>query len=102
MERNTNSDTFYDIHMHAFNLSHPYLNAFLSRFNISKSVATNLSTFLNPFVSFFIGILLFLASIVTTIIFPLRSLLKIKLTKKINQFNNLVSVMENDVGSFSF
>ena len=28
------SDTFYDIHMHAFNLSHPCLNAFIRRYKI--------------------------------------------------------------------
>lgn len=28
-----NGKTFYDIHMHAFNLSHPYLGAFVARFN---------------------------------------------------------------------
>ena len=27
-------DTFYDIHMHAFNLSHPYFRAFIKRFRI--------------------------------------------------------------------
>ncbi|MFC1948053.1 amidohydrolase family protein [Chloroflexota bacterium] len=26
--------TFYDVHLHAFNLSHPYLRAFIRRFNI--------------------------------------------------------------------
>jgi len=97
---NTNSNTYYDIHFHAFNLSHPYLNAILNRFNISKSTATSLSTILNPFVSFIAGITLFLASILTTIIFPLRSWLKSKLVKKVSRFNNLIAVMENDIGSF--
>ncbi len=35
---NGSLDTFYDIHLHAFNLSHPYLRAFLDRFDIDKTV----------------------------------------------------------------
>jgi len=32
MSSETDESTFYDVHMHAFNLSHPYLLAFVRRF----------------------------------------------------------------------
>ena len=31
--------TFYDVHMHAFNLSHPYFRAFVNRFNLRLLLA---------------------------------------------------------------
>ncbi|MCX7922664.1 MAG: amidohydrolase [Clostridia bacterium] len=64
---------FYDNHFHAMNLSHPYLLAFVQRFNLQLLLAAN--AFLGGFASAFIG-------------------------KKINKIKNLFSVMENDTKSF--
>lgn len=61
---------FYDIHCHAMNLSHPNLSAFLRRINIRFVM-----TVFAPIVSIFMG-------------------------KTINRTKNLLSVMENDLGSF--
>ena len=61
--------TFYDVHTHAMNLSHPYWLAFIQRFKIDKML------FLGPFASLFMG-------------------------EKINNTKNLLSVMENDIGSY--
>lgn len=61
---------FYDIHCHAMNLSHPNLSAFLRRINIPFVM-----TVFAPIVSIFMG-------------------------KTIKRTKNLLSVMENDMGSF--
>jgi hypothetical protein len=61
--------TFYDIHKHAMNLSHPYLLAFIQRFKIDQML------FLGSFASLF-------------------------MEKKITNTKNLLSVMENDIGSY--
>ncbi len=60
----------YDVHCHAMNLSHPNLTAFLQRINIPFAMAV-----FAPVVSVFMG-------------------------KTINRTRNLLSVMENDMGSF--
>jgi predicted TIM-barrel fold metal-dependent hydrolase len=99
-EANVNEDTFYDIHLHAFNLSHPYLRAFLDRFNIGKIIDNKLRSMLNPLIGFVAAIAIFLASIVAFFIPKLKSKLSKMVNKKLNQLNNLVSVMENDIGSF--
>ena len=83
--------TFYDIHMHAFNLSHPYLGAFMKRFNFRLILA--FTPIIAPIVAAFVT--------VVTHIPILRSILGSKIAGKINKFMNLLSVMENDIGSFS-
>lgn len=65
--------TFYDIHMHAFNLSHPYLLAFIQRLKIHQLLVLN--SILGPIASLLIG-------------------------RNLNKIKNLLAVMENDIGSF--
>lgn len=65
--------TFYDIHMHSFNLSHPYLLAFVQRFKIHQLLIMN--SLLGPLASLLIG-------------------------ANFNKIKNLLAVMENDIGSF--
>ncbi|HEX9896118.1 MAG TPA: amidohydrolase family protein [Dehalococcoidales bacterium] len=65
--------TFYDIHMHAFNLSHPYLLAFIQRLKLPQILILN--SLLGPLASFVIG-------------------------KNLNKVKNMLAVMENDLGSF--
>ena len=78
-------NVFYDIHMHAFNLSHPYFGAFVKRFKWSMIL-----TFV-PIGALFI-------TIVTHI--PIASrFFGVWLTNKKNQLLSLLAVMENDVGS---
>lgn len=78
--------TFYDIHMHAFNLSHPYFGAFAKRFKWSMILT-------------FVPIGAFVITVVTHI--PvLSSFLGAWLTRKKNQLLNLLAVLENDIGSF--
>ncbi len=67
--------TFYDIHLHAFNLSHPYLRAFIRRFNVW----------------------LFLAF--TPIVAGLLPLLRGVIKKKLSSAMNLLAVMEDDIDS---
>ena len=67
------NEKFYDIHMHAMNLSHPYLLAFIRRLNIHQVLVFN------------------------AILGPLASLL---LGMNLKKINNLLAVMENDIGSF--
>lgn len=70
------SNTFYDIHMHALNLSHPYLLAFVQRFKIHQLlIASTILSIMGPFFPSFI-------------------------TNRLNKVKNLLSVMENDIGSF--
>ncbi|MCK4826153.1 amidohydrolase, partial [bacterium] len=65
--------TFYDIHMHAFNLSHPYLLAFIQRLKIHQILVLN--SLLGPVASLLIG-------------------------QNLNKIKNMLAVMENDIGSF--
>jgi hypothetical protein len=75
-------DTFYDIHMHAFNLSHPYLRPFIQRFKIDQ-------------------LLLFTSIIAILAHIPgLRSVTLSIIDRVLNKVKNLLSVMENDVDSF--
>jgi predicted TIM-barrel fold metal-dependent hydrolase len=67
------NETFYDIHMHAMNLSHPYLLAFIRRLNIHQILVFN------------------------AILSPLASLL---LGMNLNKIDNILAVMENDLSSF--
>lgn len=67
--------TFYDIHMHAYNLSHPYLRAFIMRFNFGLFLA------FTPFVA------------------PLLPFLGKIFKKKIGCLMNLLAVMEDDIDS---
>lgn len=69
--------TFYDIHLHAFNLSHPYLRAFVRRMNISNYLV------LMPFISWLL---------------PLAVKLKC-VKKKVANVANLLAVMEDDIDS---
>lgn len=71
---------FYDIHCHAFNLSHPNLLAFVRRLEIPKSWALLLYYVLGPLLPFF-----------------LMKLIKEK--KVIKTYENLLSILENDIGS---
>jgi hypothetical protein len=63
--------TFYDIHLHTMNLSHPNLRAFIQRFKLTHRWLLLLAPLAIPFVE--------------------RKMITIK---------NLLSVMENDIGSF--
>jgi len=65
--------TFYDIHMHAMNLSHPYLLAFIQRLKIHQILVLN--SIFGPIASLLIG-------------------------QNFNKIKNLLAVMENDIGSF--
>ncbi|MCK4258684.1 MAG: amidohydrolase family protein [Halanaerobiales bacterium] len=71
---------FYDIHCHAFNLSHPNLLAFIRRFNIPVALLIILYFILGPILPF--------------ILFK-----KFGGFKMIKRVENLLSVMENDIGS---
>jgi len=81
-KKDMNGDTFYDIHMHAFNLSHPNLLAFINRLGMGK--------------------LLFYNSIIAPLfnIPGIGGWLKGYANKKLISIKNLLSVMENDMGSF--
>ena len=65
--------TFYDIHCHAMNLSHPNILAFIGRVRIERRGFRD--AFFGPYSSFLLQ----------------RPLTKLK---------NLLSVMENDMGSY--
>lgn len=82
-----NDGTFFDIHMHALNLSHPYFYAFIKRYKL------DMRWFLG------IGIISLLAYIAGKIPF-LGNAVRGFITRKQNTFNNLLSVLENDIGSF--
>ena len=84
-----NGKTFYDIHVHAFNLSHPYFGAFIKRFNLPLIIA--FTPYLAPLVAVFVAALMHVPI--------LRSFIAAKIENKMNQIKNLLSVMENDVGS---
>lgn len=99
MENEPTSDTFYDIHLHAFNISHPYLHIFLERFDINARVNSMISSLKNPFRIIVYTFLLWIAW-AAAFIPRLGSRLSLFIMKKINPANNLISVMENDVGSF--
>ncbi len=71
---------FYDIHCHAFNLSHPNLIAFIRRFDI-------------PF-NLFLIVYLILGPVLPLMIFK-----KLGGIKQIMRVENLLSVLENDIGS---
>lgn len=76
--------TFYDVHMHAFNLSHPYLLAFIRRFKGK------------------LGTLLFFSPVIPlfTKVPDLWPAAASFMESKIGVAKNLLSVMENDIGSF--
>jgi Amidohydrolase len=67
---------FFDVHMHAFNLSHPNLTAFLNRVEINKLLTVN--------------------SVFGSII---GLYLKLTAGDKIKKIKNLLSLMDNDIGS---
>ena len=67
------NDTFYDIHCHAMNLSHPNLLALLGRLKVERHGIRD--TLFGPYASFFFG-------------------------KPFVRMKNLLSVIENDLGSF--
>lgn len=71
---------FYDIHTHAMNLSHPYLLPFVQRLKIDQ--------------------LLMLSSVLSILWILGRPITKLVIEKKLNRVKNLLSVMENDIGSF--
>lgn len=45
--------TFYDIHIHSMNLSHPYLLAFIQRINLDKILFLNSIPVIGSLISFF-------------------------------------------------
>jgi hypothetical protein len=65
--------SFYDIHCHALNLSHPNLTAFLERVNVNLLLTA--AGFWGPFIEFF-------------------------QKKKIERMKNLLAVMENDTANY--
>jgi predicted TIM-barrel fold metal-dependent hydrolase len=71
---------FYDIHTHAMNLSHPYLLPFVQRLKIDQ--------------------LLLLSSLLSLLWIIGRPITRLVIEKKLNRVKNLLSVMENDIGSF--
>lgn len=79
-------NTFYDIHMHAFNLSHPDFRAFISRFRMDV---------------YKMDLLLIIAGFISFIaLFPIfRRFIKSITDRILNKISNLLSVMENDTGS---
>jgi len=72
--------TFYDIHLHAFNLSHPYLGAFIRRYNLSLLLVFSPLAPIAAFLTRIPG-------------------LKRAVINKVNQVRNLLAVMENDLSS---
>jgi hypothetical protein len=74
-------NTFYDIHMHVFNLSHPNLSAFMKRFKI------------NSFLQF--GPLVGLVMLVVAIP-PFKQLFGNWVENKLGKMKNLLAVMEDD------
>jgi hypothetical protein len=105
--------TFYDIHMHAFNLSHPAASAFLRR--IMREVGRNLIRLRHlGRTSIIIGLSLVLAVLwagfaVAYLIPPVRRRVRSliqkgfdRVRKQMQSSLNLLSVLENDVGSFFF
>jgi len=75
-------DTFYDIHMHAFNLSHPYFRAFVQRFKINQLLTV-------------VAIVSILAHVPI-----IRRFILSLINKMLKRIRNLLAVMENDIGSF--
>ena len=75
--------TFYDIHIHAFNLSHPDLRSFIGRFK------TSIITL--QLVSVLLGIMPFLLPLPIVGNFIRRILKRIL---------NLLAIMDRDIGSF--
>jgi hypothetical protein len=105
--------TFYDIHMHAFNLSHPAAGAFLRR--IMREVGRNLIRLRHlGRTSIIVGLSLVLAVLwagfaVAYLIPPVRRRVRSliqkgfdRVRKQMQSSLNLLSVLENDVGSFFF
>ncbi len=123
-------DTFYDIHMHAFNLSHPYFYAFLRKYKLLpeslleigfKIIALAIAGIVVVFgilfglvtgLVYLLGGLDFVPAVVISVLIAviillcLRSNLALRrkimrhLTGAWNKVNNLLSVFENDIGSF--
>src|SRR4030042_2187924 len=79
----TDNDTFFDIHMHAFNLSHPSFTAFLKRFKFNVSWLI---------LGAFLVWLLFIPSV--------RRFVTKVANRMVRKVRNLLSVMETDIGSF--
>jgi len=125
---NLGSDTFFDIHLHAFDLSHPSFTAFLKRFQLSPGsiiqnvivTATSKVTVIAAVAGIILAALIALtlllfrwpsivsvaASLVAwlALIYALIKWFKPQMTKMMNKFlkttTNLLSVFENDIGSF--
>lgn len=127
-------NTFYDIHMHAFNLSHPYFYAFLRRFKLLPEslletgfkiitlAITGIVLIFGILIGVITGLVYLLGGIgfvpavvisvmvcvlITVIVLLyLRSNLGLRrkimrpLTGAWNKLTNLLSVFENDIGSF--
>ena len=84
MSSETDESTLYDVHMHAFNLSHPYLLAFVRRFKGKLGALLCFSPTL-PLLAKAPDLWPAAASFMES---------------KIDVAQNLLSVMENDIGSF--
>ncbi len=113
MEQNER-EKFYDIHMHAFNLSHPSLSSFLKRFLIEdgfKIIIYLSSALLIIYVLFlsWISTLIFVLTLIGAIVIVVKHALSpsdfsqhfynliVKLLKKPL---NLLALMENDLGNY--
>ena len=91
MGSETDENTFYDVHMHAFNLSHPYLLAFVRRFKIKPS-HREIFRWLGP-------VLALLAPVIMEN--PLfERYVEPRIKRRLNRLTNLLAVMENDLGSY--
>ena len=125
---NLSDDTFFDIHLHTFDLSHPSFSAFLKRFqlfpksklleviaNATNSIYKIVAAFGIIFaavillislifkwplvVSLAVSILMILALTYILIVFFKPQIMKI-IRRSLNISSNLLAVFENDIGSF--
>ena len=134
LSRPASEDTFYDIHMHAFNLSHPNFYSFLARYNLLPEsildaglkivvpvaggiflvagiilalifglfyLAVGLPFWVSAVVSILATVLLV---VVVLVVLRYSTSIREKIDKTIRRlranFNNMLSIFENDIGSY--
>lgn len=103
--------TFYDVHIHAFNLSHPSFTAFL--FRVAREVMRRFAKWRHvPRTAAIIGLSLVAAKLwllfaLVYAVPPLRKLVRLGvhqvaevIKKHVRAILNMLSVLENDIGSF--
>jgi len=83
--------SFYDVHMHAFNLSHPYFYAFIQRFKIKPSHRA-IFRWLGPVLASLAPVLMENALF--------ERYIEPRIKRRLNRMTNLLAVMENDLGSY--